>query len=70
MRGQDDDGIIATRMAEAVQEMSHYVTSDFLIVNDNFEQALVDMQSVVYSQRLSTEKQRETLAPLLQQLLA
>ena len=32
-RGQDDSEVIARRMSEAVEEMSHYVESDFLVIN-------------------------------------
>lgn len=69
-RGQDDSSTIESRMAEAVEEMSHYVESDYLIVNDQFEQALGELQAIIASQRLKTSSQRETLAPLLGKLFA
>ena len=69
-RGQDGQDIIDRRMAEAVEEMSHYVESDFLVVNDDFEQALAELKTIVSAPRLATAKQRESLAPLLQQLLS
>jgi len=68
-RGQDDATIIARRMAEAVEEMSHYVEADFLVVNRDFEQALDELQAIVISQRLRIDRQREALAELLQDLL-
>ena len=40
LRGQDDPDIIENRMRAAVAEISHYVESDFLIVNKDFDQAL------------------------------
>jgi guanylate kinase len=67
-RGQDDSTIIEGRMAEAVEEMSHYVESDYLVVNEDFDRALDELQAIVNSQRLTTEHQREALAPLLQKL--
>ncbi len=69
-RGQDGQDIIDRRMAEAVEEMSHYIESDFLVVNDDFEQALAELKTIVSAHRLATAKQRESLAPLLQQLLS
>ena len=69
-RGQDDQEIIDKRMAEAVEEMSHYVESDFLLVNDDFEQALAEFESIIRCHRLATDKQRENLTPLLSQLLS
>lgn len=69
-RGQDDDSIIDQRMAEAIEEMSHYIESDFLIVNDDFDIALSEFQAIVCSQRLTTEHQRQALSPLLEKLLS
>ncbi|MEP4145740.1 MAG: guanylate kinase [Halioglobus sp.] len=67
-RGQDNSNTIEGRMAEAVEEMSHYVESDFLIVNDDFDQALAQLQSIVSCHRLATDQQRATLANLLTKL--
>ncbi|PLW70944.1 guanylate kinase [Pseudohalioglobus lutimaris] len=69
-RGQDDQAIIDKRMAEAVEEISHYVESDFLVVNDDFDQALAELESIICCHRLATDKQRDNLATLLKQLLS
>jgi guanylate kinase len=68
-RGQDDSTIIAQRMSEAVEEMSHYVDSDYLVVNNSFELALAELQAIVISHRLRSERASAALAPLLQELL-
>jgi guanylate kinase len=68
-RGQDDAGIIETRMNVAVEEMSHYVESDYLVVNKDFDQALDELQSIVTSQRLLTSRQQVVLSDMLQDLL-
>ena len=69
-RGQDNAAIIAARMAEAVEEMSHYVEADFLVVNKDFEQALDELQAIICCQRLRISRQREMLRELLQDLLS
>ena len=69
-RGQDDPAIIAARMAEAVEEISHYVESDFLVINNEFDQALNELQSIMICQRLRTPRQQQSLGPLLQDLLS
>ena len=69
LRGQDDPGIIEGRMNAAVAEMSHYVESDFLVVNKDFDQALDELQCIVASQRLRTARQQEILPSMLQNLL-
>lgn len=68
-RGQDDPDIIASRMAQAVEEMSHYIQSDFLVVNNDFEQALAELEAIVVCQRLQTTRQQEVLTDLLRDLL-
>jgi guanylate kinase len=68
-RGQDDPGTIKNRMKLAVEEMSHYVASDYLVVNKDFDQALDDLQSIVISQRLLIARQQEVLSDMLKDLL-
>jgi guanylate kinase len=69
-RGQDDISTIATRTAEAVEEMSHYIESDYLVVNQDFDTALAELQAVISAQRLRTSRQQVELAALLADLLA
>ena len=69
-RGQDNSNTIEGRMAEAVEEMSHYVESDFLVVNDDFDQALAQLQSIISCHRLATDQQRATLDDLLTTLFS
>ena len=68
-RGQDDPATIDRRMAAAVSEMSHYVESDYLVVNDDFDRAVADLRALVTSQRLQTRAQSQRLAATLQALL-
>nr|WP_289086491.1 guanylate kinase [uncultured Spongiibacter sp.] len=68
-RGQDDDAVIQRRMAAAVEEMSHYVEGDYMIINDDFDVALEELRAILVSHRLQMPKQekrhRELLASLL-----
>ncbi|MEN9848609.1 MAG: hypothetical protein RL368_1349 [Pseudomonadota bacterium] len=68
-RNQDSDEIIARRMQGAVEEMSHYVEFDYLVINDDFQIALADLQSIVKSHRLQQHLQNEKLKHLLVDLL-
>ena len=52
-RGQDSKEVIAERMSKAISEISHYDEYDYVIVNDNFEQALADFQSILQAERLT-----------------
>lgn len=69
-RGQDTDEVINHRMSQAINEISHYVEFDYLIVNDDFEKALGDLESIISSQRLNCLRQREKLQDLLKDLLS
>lgn len=69
-RGQDSDEIIASRMAQAQAECSHYNEFDYVIVNDNFEQALFDLSTIVNNQRLKCRQQSIAQQELFSQLLA
>lgn len=69
-RGQDSQDIIDNRMAQAVSEMSHYQEYDFVIVNDVFERALEDLQTIISSQRLTRTSQAHTHNDMLNDLLA
>ncbi len=68
-RGQDDAATIESRMSEAIAEMSHYAESDYLIINDVFEQALQEMESIICAGRLRADRQTSCQAELLQELL-
>ncbi|WP_455205456.1 guanylate kinase [Kaarinaea lacus] len=68
-RGQDDDSIIERRMQDAVAEMSHYDEFDYLIINDDFRQALSELSAVVIAQRMRMESQKNRQQQLLQDLL-
>lgn len=68
-RGQDSDEIISKRMKAAVTEMSHYAEFDFLVVNDDFNQALFELKSIVTAGCLKTDRQQLKLGKLIQSLL-
>jgi len=68
-RGQDDDELIERRMRDAVSEMSHYGEFDYIVINDDFEQAKDDLSAIFVSNRLLKEFQQEQHTDLLAELL-
>lgn len=68
-RGQDSDSVIVDRMRAARDEISHYREYDFLLVNDEFEQALDAMRAVVLAEGVRTATQSQRYASLLKALL-
>lgn len=69
-RGQDSEEVIVKRMAQAVSEISHYDEYDYVIVNDDFEQALADLRHILRAERLTVDYQAIQNADLIHQLLA
>ena len=69
-RGQDDEKIIDGRMQEAVNEMSHYPHSDYLLINDDFNTALAELRTIITSNRLLLAAQQHRYQQLLQELLS
>ena len=51
LRGQDNKEVIDRRIAAATQEMSHYIDADYLIINDDFETARTQLESIIIAQR-------------------
>ena len=68
-RGQDSEEVIGRRLAAAREEMSHHSEFDFLIVNDDFDTAVREMQSIFLSSRLRRERQVQRHADLIDTLL-
>ena len=69
-RGQDSDEVIDKRMREAVSEMTHYVEYDYLVINDDFAHALIDLQAIFRANQLLQAPQQQRFEGLLKQLLA
>lgn len=67
-RGQDDPKVIAARMEAAHAEMVHYDEYDYLIVNDTFDHALDELQSLILARRLGLPAQRARHAALIREL--
>ncbi|WP_386687740.1 guanylate kinase [Lonepinella sp. MS14437] len=69
-REQDSKDVIAQRMAKAMDEISHYDEYDYVIINDNFEQALMDLKSILRAGKLTLDHQKQENPRLINELLA
>jgi guanylate kinase len=58
LRGTDDESTIKRRMRDADREMSHYHDAQFLVINDDFEQALFDLDAIIHTQSLTLARQK------------
>ncbi len=68
-RGQDKPEVILRRVAQAQEEISHYVESDYLVINDNFDTALGELIAIIHAQRQRLPVQQGKHAELLRTLL-
>jgi guanylate kinase len=66
-RGKDSRETIEKRMAGAREEISHALDFQYIIVNESFEEAVTDLQSIVRAARLSRPQQEARLAQWLEQ---
>ncbi|RXJ73055.1 guanylate kinase [Veronia nyctiphanis] len=69
-RGQDSEEVIAKRMEEACSEISHYNEYNYLIVNDDFDVALMDLKAIIRAERMKEGKQAAKYHDMLERLLA
>jgi guanylate kinase len=67
-RQQDSAAIIEQRLTAAASEVAHYREFDYIVVNDNFDEALLDLQAIVRANRLKLSQQLLRWQNLLDQL--
>lgn len=68
-RNQDAADVIAKRVAQAKEDVSHYGEYDHIIINNDFETALTDLNSIFICQRTQREKLEQREPDLLKQLI-
>ncbi len=67
-RGQDSEQTIIKRLAAARSEMSHIEKFDYVTINDDFDDALKQLQAIILAERLKTNSQMKTHYQLINQL--
>ena len=68
-RGTDSVEVIEHRLSCAVEDMQQYVNFDFVIINDDFNNALHDLEAVIIANRLALKQQAERHQDLIQKLI-
>ena len=67
-RGKDNDAVIAKRMAAVREDVAHVAEFDYVIINDNLDDALRELDAVVLSARLRCAEQLSRFQALINQL--
>lgn len=68
-RAREDADIIAQRLADAAEVISHYNEFDYIVVNDNLETALAELATIVEAARLRLACRHEPLDAFMQGLI-
>ena len=55
-RRQDPADIVKARMAEASNEISHWAEYDYVIINDDVEESLASLRSILAAERLRRQR--------------
>jgi guanylate kinase len=64
-RGQDSAEVIERRLANAREEIGHVEEFDYVIINQTFDVAVVDLVSIVRAQRLKLITQLDRYSDLI-----
>lgn len=64
-RGKDSKEVIERRLAAAREDLKHVHEADYVIINEDFNLALTDIQSVVRATRVTASRQLKLHAELI-----
>ena len=69
-RASDSEEVIKRRIADAVSDMKHFSNYDYLIINDEFEQAVAELCAVVLSKRVEVNRQVQERSQIIADLIS
>lgn len=69
-RARESDDIIEKRMQQARSECEHFAEFDYLVINDDFEHALIQLETIILAERLSVAAQKKRHQKLLETLIS
>lgn len=55
-RAQDTDEVVRARMSKASDEMSHWAEYDYIVVNQNAEEAIAEVRAILKAERLRRDR--------------
>jgi guanylate kinase len=69
-RSTDSEAVIQRRLRDAAEDLAHWSEFDYVVVNDDFERALADLQSIVEDRGDALSAARPEVARFAAGLLA
>ncbi len=64
-RGQESKETIRKRLEIAKREIRHYYQFDYIIINDQLDEAAEELKAVILNQRCRTEVRKKKIIPIL-----
>ncbi|MBM3813940.1 MAG: guanylate kinase [Acidimicrobiia bacterium] len=64
-RSEDRDEVIQRRLTEAAQEIRNFDLYDYVLVNQDVEESVMRLKSIVEAERIRRERVREQIRPIL-----
>ena len=68
-RKQDSEAVIEKRMMAAKSECTHFNQFDYIVINDDFNTAVTDLESIIRATRLRRESQCRKYQKLIKKIL-
>ena len=69
-RGTDSDAVIERRLRDALSDMSHWNEFDYVIFNDDLDQAVADLEAVLAGRGTTSATTRPAVESVANKLLA
>jgi guanylate kinase len=68
-RKTDSEEVIARRLRESIADLSHWSEFDYVVINDDFDQATADLEAIVRGQGSRLVRDRPEVKQLIGELL-
>jgi guanylate kinase len=68
-RSTDSDAVIRRRLQDSVRDLAHWTDFDYVVVNDQFDQAVTELQAIIAGRGEELRAGRPAIARLAQELL-
>ena len=66
LRKTESDEALALRLKNAAMEVARFQEFDYVIINDKVDKATLDLQSVIYAERLKIERQSNAVKEIIE----
>jgi guanylate kinase len=57
IRAQDSEEVVTQRMSKAADELSHWAEYDYVVINENLDESIKSIQSILHAERLKRRRQ-------------